>query len=184
LIAGLSKKSELNRIRTILYLAWRNDTYTMKTWMKLSLQKAGWAPMSVFLLSLLLGNVFHAYLLIPGLDKSVHLGGGMAITYFIATGIFHSQTQFGVISRDRQLFCALILSFVVALTWEGIELLGDMSFNSKLNHGFTDTLLDILFGLLGSLIVLFFRADGARASHIEFNAALCDDQVRPIVRYK
>lgn len=157
---------------------------TMKSSIKLSLQKAGWAPMSVFLLSLLLGNVFHAYLLFPGLDKLVHLGGGMAITHFIATGIFHSQTQFGTISHDRQLFCALILSFLVAVAWESVELLGDMSFNSKLNHGFTDTLLDILFGLLGSLIVLFFRADGAKASHIETNAALCDGQVRNFVRYK
>jgi prepilin-type processing-associated H-X9-DG protein len=152
----------------------------MKSWIKLSLLKAGWAPMSVFLLSLLLGNVFQAYLLIPGLDKPVHLGGGMAITYFFSTSIFHSQRQFGAISRDRQLCCALMLSFFVAVAWECVELIGDMSFNSKLNHGFTDTLLDILFGLLGSLIVLFFRADGARVSHKASNAALCDGHVRRI----
>jgi hypothetical protein len=156
----------------------------MKSWIKLSLRKAAWAPMSVFLLSLILGNVFHAYALFPGLDKSVHIGGGMAITYFISTSIFHSQRLIGEISRDRQLFCAVILSFFAALAWEGMELLGDMSFNSKLNYGFTDTLLDILFGLLGSLILLFFRADSITASQVESDAARCDARKQPIVRYK
>lgn len=131
----------------------------MKSWIMRTLQEAAWAPAAVFLFSLILGNVFHAYLLFPGLDKSVHLGGGMAVTYFFATSIHHSQKLVGTIQRDRQFVFALALTFLVALAWEGMELLGDASLNTKMNHGLTDTLLDILFGLLGSLIVLFFRAD-------------------------
>lgn len=131
----------------------------MKTWIKRSLQEAGWAPASVFLLSLVLGNIFHAYESFPGLDKTVHLGGGMAITHFFAISIHHLQRSVGAIPVNSQLVLALSLTFVVSLAWEGIELIGDASFNMKMNRGLTDTLLDILFGLLGALILLFFRAD-------------------------
>lgn len=130
----------------------------MKSWIKRSLQDAGWAPVSVLLLSLVLGNIFHIYSQFPGVDKPVHIGGGMAITYFFAISIHHAQQLVGAIHRDRQLAVALGLTFLVTLAWEGIEMVGDITLNSKMNHGLTDTLLDILFGLLGSLIVLFFRA--------------------------
>jgi hypothetical protein len=136
----------------------------MKSWIKLSLREAGWAPISVFLFSLLLGNIFHLYFLFPGIDKTVHIVGGMAITHFFVTSIFHSQRMVGAIHSDRQLLLALGLSLLVAVAWEGIELFGDMTFKTKMNHGLTDTLLDILFGLLGSLIVLFFRARKETAS--------------------
>ncbi|MGV3742109.1 MAG: hypothetical protein ACO1NO_07355 [Burkholderiaceae bacterium] len=130
----------------------------MKFWIKSSLQEAGWAPLVVLALSVVLGNIFHIYMLVPGIDKLFHLFGGMAITHFFAVCIRRSQKLFGTIQRDRQLLVAVMLSFLVVLAWEGMELLGDQTLNSKLNHGFTDTLLDILFGLLGGLIILFFRA--------------------------
>jgi hypothetical protein len=141
----------------------------MRSWIKLSLWEAGWAPISVFLFSLLLGNIFHIYSLFPGIDKTVHIGGGMAIAHFFATSIFHSQKIVGTIQSDRQLLFTLGLTLLVAVAWEGIELFGDFAFKTKTNHGLTDTLLDILFGLLGSLIVLFFRAgkETALISHQE-----------------
>lgn len=131
----------------------------MKTWITHSLQEAGWAPASVFLLSLMLGNIFHAYESIPGLDKTVHLAGGMAIAHFFAISIHHLQRSVGAIPGNRQLVIAMALTFFVALAWEGIELIGDASLNMRMHRGLTDTLLDILFGLLGALILLFFRAD-------------------------
>ncbi len=130
----------------------------MKFWIKSSLREAGWAPAAVFVLSVVLGNVLHGYALFPGIDKMFHVCGGMAITHFFAVSIHHVQKLIGAIQRDRQLIVAWMLSFLVALAWEGLELLGDKTLNSKMNHGFTDTLLDILFGLLGGLIVIFFRA--------------------------
>lgn len=130
----------------------------MRSWIKLSLWEAGWAPISVFFFSLLLGNIFNVYALFPGIDKTVHIWGGMAITHFFATSIFHSQRIVGAIHSDRQLLFALGLTLLVAVAWEGIELFWDIAFKTKTNYGLTDTLLDILFGLLGSLIVLFFRA--------------------------
>jgi hypothetical protein len=130
----------------------------MKFWIKRSLQEAGWAPVVVLLISFLLGNVFHAYSRFPGIDKTVHIGGGMAITHFFVVSIHYSQRMIGAVRRDRQLVLALILAFLVALAWEGIELFGDKTLHLKMNHGFTDTLLDILFGVLGGLIALFFHA--------------------------
>lgn len=132
----------------------------MKKWIKCSLREAGWAPALVLVLSLIFGNVFHAYERFPGLDKAVHLIGGMAIAYFFATSIRYSQGLTGKIGSKLQLVLVLALTLVVAFAWEGIELLGDASLNMKMNHGLTDTLLDIVFGLLGALIVLVFSAGG------------------------
>jgi hypothetical protein len=53
---------------------------------------------------------------------------------------------------------SLGLTAVTAVVWEFLEFLSDVTFGTHMNLGVSDTLSDLLFGLLGALVVVVAAA--------------------------
>jgi len=126
----------------------------MRSWLKRTFQEAAWAPLAVFCFYAVAAKGFNAYILYPWLDMPTHFVGGIAITYFFRVGTVHAQEFIGSIPRSIQLVLSLGLTAVTAVVWELLEFLSDITFGTHMNLGVSDTLFDLLFGLLGALVVV------------------------------
>jgi hypothetical protein len=130
----------------------------MRSWLKRTFQEAAWAPLAVFCFYVVAAKGFNAYILYPWLDMPTHFVGGIAITYFFRVGTAHAQEVVGSIPRSIQLVLSLGLTAVTAVVWEFLEFLSDVTFGTHMNLGVSDTLSDLLFGLLGALVVVVAAA--------------------------
>ena len=109
--------------------------------------------MVVFVFYAVAAKVFHANILYPWLDMPAHFCGGMAITYFFLAAAAHSQARIGRIPRLIQLLLSLGLTAITAVVWEFLEFSSDSALGTKMNLGVSDTLSDLLFGLLGGVVM-------------------------------
>ncbi len=130
----------------------------MRSWLKRTFQEAAWAPLAVFCFYAVAAKGFNAYILYPWLDMPTHFVGGIAITYFFLVGTAHAQEVVGSIPCSIQLVLSLGLTAVTAVVWEFLEFLSDVTFGTHMNLGVSDTLSDLLFGLLGALVVVLAAA--------------------------
>lgn len=139
----------------------KTDSKTMKEqlkeWILNTLRESAWAPLGVFgfyLAALFLG----LYELYPPLDIPTHFMGGVAITYFFRSAIFHSQEVVGEIPLPIRMLLAFTSTGTIAILWEFYENFLDYFFGTNHVHGLNDTLLDMSLGLFGALVLsLFFR---------------------------
>lgn len=133
------------------------DRQPFFTWMIDTLREAAWAPLSVVGFYLL-GLALHLFKIFPALDMPVHFLGGVAITYFYRSALWHSQKRIGEIPPLVQVLLAFTGTGTTAIFWEFYENILDYFAGTHMVRGVQDTIVDLFMGLLGALVVsLFYR---------------------------
>lgn len=126
-------------------------------WVLVILREAAWAPMTVIGFYLF-GLAFHLYDLYPPLDIPTHFFGGVAITYFYRSAIYHAQKIVGEIPLPVQVILAFTCTGTTIIFWEFYEITLDFLFEANNVLGLTDTIKDMFVGLLGALaLTVFYR---------------------------
>ena len=126
-------------------------------WILITLRESAWAPLSVFG-SYLLGLAFGWYDLYPPLDIPTHFMGGVAITYFYRSAIYHSQKIAVEIPLPVQVLLGFTCTGTTIIFWEFYENILDFLFQAHNVLGVGDTIKDMFVGLLGALVfTLFYR---------------------------
>ena len=92
---------------------------------------------------------FDAYILYPWLDIPTHFAGGIAGVYCFDACLLALRPLLGPVHPALRLALAFGLLACAAIGWEFLEFLSDLAWGTHLNLGVTDTLSDLLFGLLG-----------------------------------
>jgi hypothetical protein len=124
-------------------------------WIFDSLRESAWAPLGVFIFYLI-GRPLHLFDLFPRLDVPIHFIGGVAITYFYRSSIRNSQRILGDIPIPIQILFAFTCTGTTIILWEFYENLFDFFFGTHMVRGLEDTILDMLLGLLGALVLSAF----------------------------
>ena len=126
-------------------------------WIAATLRESAWAPLSVFGFYLF-GLALHLFDLFPPLDVPTHFMGGAAITYFYRSAIRHSQNVVGEIPLSIQVIFAFTCTGTTTILWEFYENILDRFFGFHMVRGLEDTLVDLVLGLSGALVLsLFYR---------------------------
>lgn len=98
------------------------------------------------------GQYYEMYF--PYYDKFAHIVSSttIAILGFVLVLLVDRINDLGL---RRWMIAALILSFTLALGafWEIVEFAGDQLLGTHLQYGLTDTMLDLIFDLLGAILV-------------------------------
>lgn len=128
----------------------------LRTWVLISLLRAGWAPLLVFGIHVLMVQVFDAYTAFPALDIPMHFLGGVVIAFF-----FHHATlaapECGLTkATDAVTHRVLIfaLTCMATIFWEFAEFIADRYFGAHSQPSLQDTLKDMLLGLSGGVVLL------------------------------
>jgi len=126
-------------------------------WVVSTLRESAWAPLSVFGFYLF-GLAFHLYDKFPPLDIPTHFMGGVVITYFYRVAIRNSQKIFGDIPFLIQIIFAFTCTGTTVVLWEFYENILDYFFGFHMVRGLEDTLVDLIMGLSGALVLsLLYR---------------------------
>lgn len=125
-----------------------NDLPFVRRFLRI-LVDAGWAPFGVITLhtSLAEFGLTHRF------DHLLHFLGGMAIAYFF----FRVFVLLSVLpTTDRWLIYAgtFTSSCTAALFWEFVEFASDVFLHSHVQQSLSETMLDLVFGVLGALSCL------------------------------
>lgn len=136
---------------------------TSLRWATRTLRAAGWAPLLVFGLHLVLSRGFAVYAVFPELDIPIHFLGGVAIASFFAAALSAEEARvfLGPMSELGQQAFALTAVFAAAMTWEFAEWTTDRLGVSHAQLGLDDTLLDMAFGVVGGAVCLGVRRRAA-----------------------
>lgn len=126
----------------------------MKIWLLNTFRDAAWAPITVFIFYAIAARGFNAYLSYPWLDIPTHFFGGLAMSYFFLAASRHAEPVLGVIAPFVQALLSLGLTALTAIAWEFLEFASDALLGTKMNLGVADTLADLLFGLLGGVVMV------------------------------
>jgi hypothetical protein len=102
-----------------------------------------WFPFLVLFVHVILALVLDAYAYLPPIDKALHLFGGLAIAFSVWRGIV-ILCESGLL---QPLVAGLKVFLVLAFT------IGTYS-----QQGLNDTLLDMLYGITGSLIFIAWKS--------------------------
>jgi len=95
-----------------------------------------------------------AYEAFPPLDTPMHLLGGLAIAFFLWTA-YSIGARSGTLGQPNSTAIALLTvtsTAASAVLWEFAEYLSDGYLGTNTQKGLEDTLLDLLFGLVGGAI--------------------------------
>lgn len=126
-------------------------------WVLTTLREAAWAPLGVFGFYLF-GLAVDLYDLYPPLDIPTHFMGGVSITYFYRSAIYHSQGIVGDIPLPIRIIFAFTCTGTTTVLWEFYENTFDFLFGTQMVRGLEDTILDLFLGVSGALVLsLFYR---------------------------
>lgn len=93
----------------------------------------------------------------PYYDKIAHLitSVTVALLGFLVVLLMerYAKTNF---SAGMVFFMIIVLTMAMGAFWEIYEFTFDTAFGTDLQHGNTDTMIDLIFDLVGALIVAFF----------------------------
>jgi hypothetical protein len=129
----------------------------LANWALTTLRESAWAPIGV-LIFYFIGRALGLYELFPPLDMPSHFAGGVAITYFYRSASRNSQTFVGDIPFSIQVLLAFTATGTTIILWEFYENLSDFYFGTHMVRGLEDTIVDMLLGLLGALVLsIFYR---------------------------
>jgi hypothetical protein len=126
-------------------------------WILVTLRESAWAPLSVygFYVFGLMIDLFDRY---PYLDMPVHFMGGVVITYFYRSAIHNSQKILGEIPLPIQVLFAFTCTGTTTVLWEFYENFADRFLNTQMVRGLEDTIVDLLVGVAGALLLsVFYR---------------------------
>ncbi len=88
----------------------------------------------------------------------MHLLGGMAIAFFFSR-LLDILGDYTIVDRVDGLLRAIFLialTATAAVLWEFAEYISDHSLGTQTQGGLADTLLDMLFGILGGFAMVSF----------------------------
>ena len=126
-------------------------------WIIATFKESAWAPLGVFGFYAF-GLAFHLFDMYPPLDIPTHFMGGVAITYFYRSAIRQSQGIVGDIPLPIQIIFAFTATGTTTVLWEFYENIMDRFFGFHMVRGLEDTLVDLILGLSGALVLsLFYR---------------------------
>jgi hypothetical protein len=129
---------------------------SLQHWFIQTFKHYAWAPGSIFLFHVIASKGFDAYYHFPGLDIPMHFFGGVAIAYF-CYGSFINAKRFELLGNPNK-FVEIITIFSLASTstifWEFAEYISDHLFGTHMQGGLEDTLLDMLLGMCGGLLLI------------------------------
>ena len=128
-------------------------------WISITLREALWAPLAVFSFYLI-GLLFGLFDKLPPLDIPTHLMGGVSITYFFRSVIRNSQKVIGDIPPLIQILFAFTCTGTTTVLWELYENFLDHFFGTHMVRGLEDTIVDLIVGLSGALILSVFYRRG------------------------
>ncbi len=116
-------------------------------------RRAGWAPILVFLLHVLIARVLDGYINFPPLDIPMHLAGGWAMAYFLSECFAALPEGFIAPGGRKAVEAVMVLNLttVTAVLWEFAEFLSDQWLGSQAQVGLEDTLLDLALGMVGAV---------------------------------
>jgi hypothetical protein len=123
-----------------------------KNWVMATVKEAAWAP-SCIVGVYIVGLTFHLYKSYPWIDMPTHLLGGVTITYFYRVAIRNSQRLIGEIPTHAQILLAFTCTGTTAILWEFYENIMDRFFGFHMVRGLDDTLIDLILGLSGALVL-------------------------------
>lgn len=120
----------------------------------------GWFPSLVFISHLILKYILQIYRYWPHADMPLHFFGGMSIAFFVSGNyqLLHHESA----KRSRVVLLELVL--IVSLTataavfWEFGEFALDHFFATNLQGSLLNTMMDLIMGMLGALVILVVRA--------------------------
>ena len=124
-------------------------------WILSTLRESAWAPLAVFGFYVfgLLIDLFDNY---PFIDMPTHFMGGVAITYFFRSAIRQSQNMVGDIPLSIQILFAFTCTGTTTVFWEFYENFADHFLGTSMVRGLEDTLIDLILGISGALILSLF----------------------------
>jgi hypothetical protein len=118
-------------------------------------KEAAWAPLCIVGIYVL-GLTFHLYKSYPWIDMPTHFLGGITITYFYRIAIRNSQKFIGEIPAPVQILFAFACTGTTTILWEVYENIMDRFFGFHMVRGLDDTLVDLILGLSGALVLSLF----------------------------
>jgi len=126
-------------------------------WGLVTLREAAWAPLCVVGIYVF-GLAFHLFRMFPFIDMPTNFMDGVTITYFYRVAIRNSQKFLGDIPILIQILLAFTATGTTTVFWEFYENLMDHFFGFQMVRGLEDTLVDLILGLSGALVLsLFYR---------------------------
>jgi len=126
-------------------------------WGLVTLREAAWAPLCVVGIYVF-GLAFHLFRMFPFIDMPTHFMGGVTITYLYRVAIRNSQKFLGDVPILIQILLAFTATGTTTVLWEFYENLMDHFFGFQMVRGLEDTLVDLVFGLSGALVLsLLYR---------------------------
>lgn len=119
------------------------------------IRKGGLPPLGVFILHIIAGKGFDAYRLYPAFDIPMHFFGGAAICYlfWICSKAPHAELFLGKHSKVSLFILLVALTGTTTVFWEFSEWLSDTFFMEHAQVSITDTMGDMLLGLIGGVTV-------------------------------
>ncbi len=111
---------------------------------------AGWPPIGVFFLHALLPHFGFQ----REFDHFIHSLGGASIAYFFYRTIEIASHFLGLMTRPAHYLMAFTSSCTAALFWEFGEFASDQLCGTQIQSNISETLLDLIFGVMGALISL------------------------------
>lgn len=126
-------------------------------WIITTLKESAWAPLGVVGFYAV-GLALHLFDMYPPLDIPTHFMGGVAITYFYRSAIRQSQSIVGDIPLPIQIILAFTATGTTTVLWEFYENIMDRFFGFQMVRGLEDTIVDLILGLSGALVLsLLYR---------------------------
>lgn len=126
-------------------------------WIIATLKESAWAPLSVVAFYFV-GLWLHLFDMYPPLDIPTHFMGGVAITFFYRSAIWNSQKIVGDIPLPIQILFAFTATGTTTVLWEFYENFMDRFFGFHMVRGLEDTIVDLILGLSGALVLsLLYR---------------------------
>src|SRR5688500_9536826 len=124
----------------------------LTAWIENSLREAAWAPLLVLGIHVM-AHVLNTYERFPNLDLPMHFFGGLAMAFLLhRTSITACRSG---ITRPyhpgRHRLFVSTSTFIVALSWEFSEFVTGWYSAGKTREGMTDTIGDLVLGIIGSL---------------------------------
>lgn len=129
-------------------------------WFVAAVRLAGWAPAAVFLAHVTASRLLGTYAAFPSLDMPMHLLGGMAIAYFFlrSLGARESAPILGTLTDTAAMLFSVCATGLATVVWELAEWSSDRWLGTRAQLGLDDTLLDMLLGLVGGVLLVALAA--------------------------
>lgn len=150
----------------------------MKRWLTIlwhCFWRGGWMPALVLMMHAVGVYGFDAYRRWPAYDIPMHFAGGLAIAAFALSSIevLSEHRVIRPVERPVQWVLAFALTATAAVHWEFAEWVADLTIHLDTQMGLDDTILDMLLGVMGGVLVLI-------GSAVVHSRAVCENQERRV----